>query len=71
MRRRDTQVPAPCGATGGALGPYDAVIDGLKDGLRELRLEPGKDVLLEVRDARGDRNAVRRAAASSNEPEWT
>ena len=45
-------------------GTYDAVVEGLKDGLRGLGLEPGKDVLLEIRDMQGNRPAVGEAARS-------
>jgi len=45
-------------------GEYNAIVDGLKDGLRELGLEPGKDVLLEIRDLQGNRAAAAEAARS-------
>jgi putative tryptophan/tyrosine transport system substrate-binding protein len=45
-------------------GQYSATIDGLKDGLRELGLEPGKDVLLDIRDVQGNRPAAYEAARS-------
>src|SRR5215471_19540869 len=45
-------------------GPYNAAVEGLKDGLRALGLEPGKDVLLEIRDMHGNRAAVGDAARS-------
>jgi putative ABC transport system substrate-binding protein len=45
-------------------GQYNATIDGLRDGLRELGLEPGKDVLLDIRDVHGDRAAAEEAARS-------
>ena len=32
-------------------GPYNAAVEGLKDGLRERGLEPGKEVLLEFASA--------------------
>jgi putative ABC transport system substrate-binding protein len=35
-------------------GPFYAVVDGLKDGLRELGFTEGKDYLLEIRDLKGD-----------------
>jgi putative tryptophan/tyrosine transport system substrate-binding protein len=35
-------------------GPFYAVVDGLKDGLRELGFEQGKHYLLEIRDLKGD-----------------
>ena len=43
-------------------GSYNAGVEGLKDGLRGLGLEPGKDVLLEVRDVQGNHAAVGEAA---------
>ena len=43
-------------------GPYFAAIDGLRDGLRELGLEEGKQFLLQVRDTKGDLKAVEAAA---------
>jgi putative ABC transport system substrate-binding protein len=45
-------------------GQYNATIDGLTDGLRELGLEPGKDVLLDIRDVHGNRTAADEAARS-------
>src|SRR6202521_3928307 len=35
-------------------GPFYAVVEGLKDGLRELGFEQGKHYLLEIRDLKGD-----------------
>jgi putative tryptophan/tyrosine transport system substrate-binding protein len=46
---------------GGAQSP---TIDGLRDGLRELGLEEGKQFLLHVRDAKGDLKSVEAAARS-------
>ena len=43
-------------------GPYYAVIDGLRDGLRELGLEEGKQFVLLIRDTKGDLKAVAAAA---------
>ena len=43
-------------------GSYSAAIDGLRDGLRELGFEEGKQFLLHVRDVKGDLNAVEPAA---------
>lgn len=40
------------------------VVDGLKDGLKELGFEEGKDYVLEIRDLRGDRRAAEPAARS-------
>jgi ABC-type uncharacterized transport system substrate-binding protein len=35
-------------------GPFHAVVEGLKDGLRELGFEQAKHYLLEIRDLKGD-----------------
>ncbi len=43
-------------------GPYYDVIDGLRDGLRQLGLEEGKHLVLEIRDTKGDLKAVEEAA---------
>jgi putative ABC transport system substrate-binding protein len=43
-------------------GPYYAVVDGLKDGLRELGLEEGRQYVLEIRDLKGERKAAEEAA---------
>jgi putative ABC transport system substrate-binding protein len=43
-------------------GPYYAVIDGLKGGLKELALEEGRHYGLEIRDLKGDRHAAEEAA---------
>jgi putative tryptophan/tyrosine transport system substrate-binding protein len=43
-------------------GPYKAVVDGLRDGLRQLGLEEGKHFLLNIRDSKGDLKAVEEAA---------
>ena len=48
-------------------GPYFAAIDGLRDGLRELGLEEGKQFVLHVRDNKGDLKAVEAAARSLEE----
>ena len=45
-------------------GPYFAAIDGLRDGLRELGLEEGKQFVLHVRDTKGDLKSVEAAARS-------
>ena len=45
-------------------GPFYAVVDGLKDGLRELGIAEGKQLVLEFRDLKGDRNAAEEAARS-------
>ena len=39
-------------------GPFYAVIDGIKDGLRELGFTEGKHYVLEIRDLKGDRKAA-------------
>ena len=43
-------------------GPYSLVVDGLREGLRELGFEEGKQFVLEIRDAKGDLKAVPAAA---------
>ena len=43
-------------------GPFYTVIDGLRDGLRELGLEEGKHFVLQIRDMKGDLKAVEGAA---------
>src|SRR2546426_112295 len=43
-------------------GPYKAVVDGLRDGLRQLGLEERKHLLLNVRDSKGEVKAVEAAA---------
>jgi len=43
-------------------GQYSAAIDGLRDGLKELGLEEGKQVVFYVRDLNGDRKLVESAA---------
>ena len=48
-------------------GPYFAAIDGLRDGLRELGLEEGKQFVLLVRDTKGDLKSVAAAARSLEE----
>jgi putative tryptophan/tyrosine transport system substrate-binding protein len=45
-------------------GPYAAAVDGLRDGLRELALEEGKQFVLDVRVGRGDLQSVETAARS-------
>jgi putative tryptophan/tyrosine transport system substrate-binding protein len=45
-------------------GPWYAVVDGLRDGLRRLRLVEGKQFTLDIRDARGDPKSVEEAARS-------
>ena len=41
---------------------YYLAVDGFRDGLRELGLEDGKQLVLHVRDAKGDLKAVEAAA---------
>jgi putative ABC transport system substrate-binding protein len=43
-------------------GPYKTVVDGLRDGLKQLGLEEGKHLLLNVRDSKGEVKAVEAAA---------
>jgi putative tryptophan/tyrosine transport system substrate-binding protein len=43
-------------------GPYGAIVDGLRDGLRQLGYEDGKQILLEIRDTKADLKLVEEAA---------
>ena len=43
-------------------GPYQVVVDGLRDGLRQLGYEEGKQILLEIRDTKSDLKLVEEAA---------
>jgi putative ABC transport system substrate-binding protein len=43
-------------------GPYYAALDGLRDGLKELGFEEGKQYLLDIRDVKGDLTAVSETA---------
>ena len=43
-------------------GPFQAVVDGLRAGLKELGYEEGKQIHLDIRDAKGDLGAVNEAA---------
>jgi putative ABC transport system substrate-binding protein len=43
-------------------GPLYQVVDGLREGLKELGLEEGKHLVLEIRDTKGDLNAVEQVA---------
>jgi len=43
-------------------GVYSQAVDGLRDGLRELGVEEGKHVILQVLDAKGDPKSVDAAA---------
>jgi putative ABC transport system substrate-binding protein len=45
-------------------GPYSSAVDGLRDGLRDLGLEEGKQFILDVRIGRGDVQSVEAAARS-------
>ena len=45
-------------------GTFNAVVDGLKDGLGELGLKEGKNYVLEISDLKGDRKAGVEAARS-------
>src|SRR5215831_7871444 len=42
--------------------PFSAVVEGMRDGLKELGYEDGKQVRLEIRDTKGDLSAVKEAA---------
>ncbi len=48
-------------------GTYHAAIVGLREGLRELGLEEGKQFVLHVRDTKGDRTLVEAAARNLEE----
>jgi putative ABC transport system substrate-binding protein len=43
-------------------GPAYQVVDGLREGLKELGLEEGKHLVLEIRDGKGDLKAVEQIA---------
>ena len=45
-------------------GPHSATVEGLRDGLRDLGLEEGKQFVLHVRDAKGDLSLAEAAARS-------
>jgi putative ABC transport system substrate-binding protein len=45
-------------------GLYGPAIDGLRDGLRELGLEEGKQLVIKVHDAKGNLKSVEEAARS-------
>jgi len=45
-------------------GSYSAAVDGLRDGLKELGFQEGKQFVLQVRDAKGDLKAVETAATN-------
>jgi putative ABC transport system substrate-binding protein len=48
-------------------GGYLAAVDGLRDGLRALGFEEGKQFILHVRDAKGDLKSVEAAARGLEE----
>jgi putative tryptophan/tyrosine transport system substrate-binding protein len=43
-------------------GPYSVVVDGLRDGLRQLGYEDGKQIRLEIRDTKSDLKLVEETA---------
>jgi putative tryptophan/tyrosine transport system substrate-binding protein len=43
-------------------GPYGAVVDGLRDGLKQSGYEEGKHIVLEIRDTKSDPRLVEEAA---------
>jgi putative ABC transport system substrate-binding protein len=43
-------------------GPFKAVVDGLRDGLKQSGMEEGKQFVLDIRDAKGDLKVVEEAA---------
>jgi len=43
-------------------GEWNVVVEGLRDGLREVGLQDGRDVAIEVRNAKGDSKVVEEAA---------
>src|SRR5258708_19893935 len=45
-------------------GNFSVVLDGLKDGLKGLGFDAGKQYVLEIRDLKGDLNAAEDAARS-------
>ena len=45
-------------------GPHASTVDGLRDGLKELGFEEGKQLALLVRDGKGDLKSVEAAARS-------
>lgn len=45
-------------------GPLYEAVDGLREGLRELEIEEGKQISLTIRDTRGDANEAAAAAKS-------
>lgn len=63
-RGADAQPPAKVPRIGVVLtgGPFYAVVEGLRVGLRDLGLEEGKHFTLEIRDLKGDRKGAAPAA---------
>jgi ABC-type uncharacterized transport system substrate-binding protein len=45
-------------------GWFYTLVDGLKEGLKELGFEEGKQYVLEIRDVKGDPKAIEAAARS-------
>jgi putative ABC transport system substrate-binding protein len=45
-------------------GPYSLAVDGLREGLRKLRFEEGKNFVLDIRDTKGDFKSAETAAQS-------
>ena len=43
-------------------GPFSSIVDGLRAGLKELKLEEGKQIVLEIQDTRGDLKSAEEAA---------
>jgi putative tryptophan/tyrosine transport system substrate-binding protein len=48
-------------------GPHSSTVDGQRDGLKEFELEEGKQLVLHVRDGKGDLRSVEAAARSLEE----
>ena len=48
-------------------GPWYAVIDGLREGLKKLDFIEGTQFVLDIRDTRGDLEAVEKAARNLEE----
>ena len=48
-------------------GPYSAALDGLRDGLKDLGLEEGKQFVFDVRDTKGDLKSVEAEARKLEE----
>jgi putative ABC transport system substrate-binding protein len=48
-------------------GSYSPAVDGLRDSLKELGLEQGKDFVLHVRDIKGDLKSAEAAARALEE----